>query len=221
MVLDAYARLALLVTIGFAVAIGFWLARRASGRGTRFGAEPELHHWMIVGDDLGLQYRTAGREATLSGRYHDVPVQLQARWRPADPRYDWTPLARLGPTSWIVSTRIWCGFPLRAVPAGLKLWSQNPLSKLADALLRDGEIELQDAEFDAAFIVHGDDPDAVARALTPVARAGLLRLRGAGVLTVDEQGIALVVPDLVRDGARLEDLVVRVTDVWRELTRAA
>ena len=199
-----------------ALIVARWVWQRAQGKGTHLGREPDARSWRFAAEELGLQYRAGTRSASLSGDLEDVRVYADAEWSPADGGHRgrsmvWRPAV----TNWEVTTRFRAILP-PGMPRGLRLREQTALSALVESLRSDGEIVLGDAAFDRAFLVQGDDPEAVARALTPAARAGLLVLATRGILTMNERELTLAVPELA-DGDRLNLLIGAMAGVARVL----
>lgn len=208
----------MLYPAGFAVAVlGGWIWRYASGQGTHLGPEPSASSWEIAGEELGLRFRKGERSASLAGDLEGVRVYADAEWAPADGDRRREPLGLRTPVgSWTVRTRLRALLP-PGMPAGLRLREQTALSALAGSLRSDGEIVLGDAEFDRAFLIQGRDPEAVARALTPAVRVGLLVLAGKGILTMDGTELVLVLPEL-SDIDRLGLLLGAMAGVVRALS---
>jgi len=79
----------------------------------------------------------------------------------------------------------------------------------------DPDIQLEDAEFDRAFVVRSDEPAATRQCLVPTARAALLDLRKrVRHLIVDDTHIAVSVDEALRD-------VVVIATLTSALERAA
>ncbi len=173
-----------------------WIWQYSKGQGTRVGQEPTVGSWQFMAEELGLRFRQGQGTASVAGELEGAQVSAEAAWhRITTNRRRTMFTSREDEGTWSVTTRLRAQLP-PGLPVGLQLREQTALAALAESLRSDGEIVLGDAEFDRAFLVQGMDPEAVARALTPKARVGLLVLAGKGILTMDEHELNLVVPDL-------------------------
>lgn len=182
-------------------------------RGIVRGAEPEARLLKQAGDAIGLAYMPADRGASLSGSYRGVNVLVEAKWWSGDSsRRRWGRKPRV----WTVQTTLRAAFGVQ-MPDGMHLRRQSTFGKFADALVNGDEILIEDKRFDDAFLVHGNDVDAVGRVLQPAARAALLKLANQGDVWVDAASVRLIVPQYVSSmtgvSRLLDALVATVTEM--------
>lgn len=188
--------------------------RRYKGQGLKYGYEPDRTAWRDSARLIGLSFLPLPQGASLSGVHEGVNVIVEAKWHRAS-RRQW-----FGPQMWAVSTEIRGAFGA-TMPDGLHLRGQNVFLALTDVLVNGDEITLGDAKFDAAFLIHGKDVQAVDRVLPPPARLGLLGLSQQGALVVDQSSIRLTLPSYVTDPTRLQNLLSLVTGVVHEMRGTA
>ncbi len=200
--------LALVLSLGMS---SLFMAFR--NRGIVHGEEPDVRPLRSTGDGLGLAYMPLDHGGSLSGAYRGVNVLIEARWWRADSaRNRWGRKARV----WAVQTTLRAAFGAQ-MPTGMHLRRQGSFGKFVDTLVNGDEIVVDDKRFDDAFLVHGDDVDAVGRALNPAARAALLKLASQGDVWVDPSSVRLILPQYLSSRMGIEHvldaLVAAVTEM--------
>lgn len=113
-------------------------------------------------------------------------------------------------------TRVTIDFPLR-LHLGTRLQVDHEAG-LANRLLQTREIEIGDEAFDGAFLIFGNDPEKVARALEPELRETLLELGSdAGDVRLSDETLLVVYPSLL-DARKIEEVIGMMHRVAKSYT---
>lgn len=95
----------------------------------------------------------------------------------------------------------------RRMPAGLKIYADRSIFSGVGKRLGAQDIEVGAPTFDRAFMIKGADEAAVRALLTPTVRGVLLRYPRASTLRVNEDCVVDVLPGIVQDVERIQQVL--------------
>lgn len=204
----------------FVVGLGLsQLIARSMNRGVVYGKEPDPSQLRNAARELGLDYLPRDQALMCTGVYHEAHVSVEAKWWRASSHRSraWGPRTA---TSWQVQTTLRAAFGV-PMPPGMHLRRQSILSSFADTMVSGGEIVVNDKTFDEAFIIHGEDVDAIDKVLTEGSRTQLLALARVGDVWVDEQSIRLILPKYLSQLGDIMAALDALTEAVREMRGSA
>lgn len=183
-----------------------------------------ITEWQALAEELKLRYIPASSWGVgrIEGSYNGLSVLVGHYTEKSDTKRiytegnytegNYTQRSREIRDTW---TKIVTRFH-KPLPSGLKIYQETAVLSNIDNFFGGQDIQVQDIEFDDAFIIKGEPEDAVRRLLTPPVRAALMRYKNVTDLCMDEYSIIHRERGLVSDASHIRHIL----DAQHEVAKA-